>query len=164
MLVELRRLRQDLADAVDDVRQAARLQLAPTDRRELARLLPLVAAAHGDGAWSAATLWADALNEPAAVALREMLAEWVTPGGGLRAFGRFLERCRGIVVGVHQLEMIDRPSTGTVYMVKTLSRPAKAGPPLASTPSQSNDVCIATHPTMPCSSFPNKRAARSHES
>jgi len=118
LLSEMRKLRQDLGDAVDDIRRAALLQLAWRDRRELARLLPLVDALHGDKAWSAATLWADALNTQADSELRMLLAEWITPSGGLRAFGRFLERCRGMVVSDRELQMADRPSTGAVYVVK----------------------------------------------
>lgn len=95
-LLELRQLRQAVADLQDDQRHLMRSLLSKDDRRAGAALVPLLAEVF-DATFTAAEVSHRALNDrtDAGQALRELVAEHVTDVAGLRAFGRLLARLEG---------------------------------------------------------------------
>jgi hypothetical protein len=130
LLAEVRELRMKLDELGDDLQHALRRLLTPEDQRELRKLLPLIRALQGDQVWSASSLFADALEDQRAEALRAALFDWVDPRGGLRSLGRFLERCAGSSSAGLRLVRVGRPSTGALYVVQL--GPGRAKSPTAS--------------------------------
>jgi len=118
LLAEVRALRLKVDELGDDLQHALRRFLTPEDQRELRQLLPLVWDLEGDQVWSASSLFTDALEDEDAAALRASLFEWADPRGGLRSFGRFLERCAGTKCTGLRLVRVGRPRTGALYVVQ----------------------------------------------
>lgn len=101
LILEIRRLRAELAELREDQQFLMRALLAASDKRNALRFLPLIADVLGDRAFTAPELLAAALNDRTAAgqALREVIGEFVTDDGGLRAFGRLLARIEGVPLG-----------------------------------------------------------------
>jgi hypothetical protein len=118
-------LRADVAALTDDLQVALRRMLATEDLRELRKLLPQIHTLEGEQAWSASSLFADALAGTGAEALSDALLEWRDPVGGLRALGRLLERCAGVCVDGLRLVRVASPSAGALYVVRQVSAASK---------------------------------------
>lgn len=133
LLLELRTLRAAVEGLAEEQRHLARRLLVADDRRELARLLPLVHGMMADRAWSAAGLYeAAALGDESSAELATALQQWNTTSGGLRAFGGLLERCAGCVSGGLRLVALGtKDRTGALYQVARLSRVPKVAGSLA---------------------------------
>jgi hypothetical protein len=97
-LLELRRLVAAVAELRDEQAHLLRALLARDDRRTGAALLPLIAELLDGRAFTAAELLTAALDDrtPAGRALCELVAEFVTDTGGMRALGRLLARLEGV--------------------------------------------------------------------
>jgi hypothetical protein len=112
ILAELRALRED-------VQHLERRLLDGDDRRELARLLPLVHRLMGGSVWTAANLYEVAALQTSAQPLLLLLDEWNTERGGLRQFGHFLARVRGAsCAGLRLVETGGGDRLGVLYTVK----------------------------------------------
>jgi len=101
LLLEMRQMRDELADLRAIVVDRARADLARQDRRIGATLLPLAVEVHG-GAFDAAQLAAAALNDrsPAGQALCELIRDHGTDeSGSFRTLGRLLDRIAGVPLG-----------------------------------------------------------------
>lgn len=103
LALELRRLSaaveaqaDELAELREDHAHLQRALLSRQDRRTGAALVPLLADML-PGTFTAADAAALALNDRTAEgqAVRELMAEYITDDGGLRAFGRLLARLEG---------------------------------------------------------------------
>ena len=119
ILNELREMREEL-------QHVARRTLAAPDRRDLATLLPAMpcsASRHGP-------LPACAALNATSSALQALLADYATESGGLRSFGRFLERCNGIACAGRRLVAVGDDRAGAPDVVR-LSGPSKPAPSLA---------------------------------
>lgn len=123
---ELRALRAEVAELRTEQQHLARRLLSAADRRDLGALLPLVHRLLGSATWSAADLYAAALDAHDARELRTLLAEHSTECGGLRVFGNFLARCAGVTCSGLQLLDVGRARAGVLYVVRvsTASKPA----------------------------------------
>lgn len=97
LALELRRLRDEVAELRDEQAHLLRALLARQDRRTGAALVPLLAERFDGADFSAAEVAAAALNgrDTAAQALRELVADYASEAGGLRALGRLLARLEG---------------------------------------------------------------------
>ncbi|RIK69798.1 MAG: hypothetical protein DCC67_21070 [Planctomycetota bacterium] len=98
LILEIRRLRAELAELREDQQFLMRALLQPADKRNAVALLPLIADVLGDRAFTAADVVAAALNTrtPDGQALLELVRERATDDGGLRAFGKMLARIEGM--------------------------------------------------------------------
>lgn len=98
LALKLRVMQSQLTDLLDEQRHLARRLLEREDRRIGTVLLPLLHELIGDAAFTAASAAARALNDRTATgqAVRELLADvGMGDGGGLRSFGRLLQRLDG---------------------------------------------------------------------
>lgn len=96
--LELRRLVAEVAELRADQAHLLRRLLDKDDRRTGCVLVPLLSEVFDAEPFTAAEVAARTLNgrDAAAQALREVVAEYCTEEGGLRALGRFLARLEGI--------------------------------------------------------------------
>jgi glutathione S-transferase len=96
--LELRRLQAEQAELRQAVEHLTRRLLAADDRRLGAALVPLLADVFDGAEFGAADIAAAALNgrDSGAQALRELVAEFCTESGGVRALGRVLARLEGV--------------------------------------------------------------------
>lgn len=96
--LEVRRLAALVAELVDENRTLQRRLLAAEDRRIGAVVLPLLAELVGQQPFTAASIATHALNDRtvAGRAVREVLADLGADDGGLRSFGRLLQRLDGV--------------------------------------------------------------------
>jgi hypothetical protein len=105
LVLEVRRLAALVAELLDEQQHVHRRLLEREDRRTGAALVPLLAEAFGTGDFTAAAVAAHALNarDAAGQALRELVGEYATERGGVRAFGRLLVRLEGVTFDGHRL-------------------------------------------------------------
>ncbi len=99
LTLELRAMRAELRDLRDDHRELQRQLLSKADRRTGLRLAPSIARTVGeDRPFTVADLAALVLNAgtPAAVVVRDALADHADDDGGFRGFGRLLQRLQGV--------------------------------------------------------------------
>lgn len=98
LILEIRRLRAELAELREDHQHLLRALLTARDKRNGVALLPLISDVLGDRAFTAADVVAAALNTRTAEgqALLELVREFVTDVSGLRAFGKLLARIEGV--------------------------------------------------------------------
>lgn len=96
--LELRRLAVLVAELVEENRTLQRRLLTAEDRRIGTVLLPLVRELVDGEPFTAASAAARALNDRTATgqAVREVLADLGMGDGGLRSFGRLLQRLDGV--------------------------------------------------------------------
>lgn len=101
VVLELRRVREELHDLAESNENLQRRLLAAEDRRTGAALVPLLSELFEGTAFTAAEVAAAALNDRTAQgqALRELIAASCTDTGGLRALGRLLARLEGCSFG-----------------------------------------------------------------
>lgn len=124
-LLELRRLAEQVQELRESHDALLRQLAKPADRRTGAALLPLVADVVGLGAvFDAASLAARALNDrtPDGAALRELIGEYATESGGLRAFGRLLDRLDGVPLAAYRLAPAGEGRDGRRWRVLRVSR------------------------------------------
>ena len=123
VLLELRRLRVEVAELRDEHRHLMRALLTREDRRSGVVLLPMVAELVGSGMFTAASLLAGALKDqtPAGQATRDVLADLATDTGGLRAFGRLLSRLEGAPLAGCRLQAAGEASDGRRWRVLSVS-------------------------------------------
>ncbi len=98
LALEVRRLRDEVAELRDEQAHLLRALLARQDRRVGAAMVPLLAERFEGRDFSAAELVGAVLNDrdAAAQALRELVADYASEDGGLRALGRLLARLEGV--------------------------------------------------------------------
>lgn len=96
--LELRRLAVMVAELVEENRTLQRRLLTAEDRRMGTVLLPLLHELVDGAPFTAASAAARALNDRTATgqAVREVLADLGMGDGGLRSFGRLLQRLDGV--------------------------------------------------------------------
>jgi hypothetical protein len=125
LLLEVRRLRADLDELRGDQRHLMRMLLAKEDRRAGAAMLPLLGDRMSEAGFAASDAWAQTLNDRSAEgqALRELIAEYFTEDGGLKAFGRFLARIEGVPLAGRRLELVDSPRGINRWRVVRVSGP-----------------------------------------
>lgn len=98
LILEIKALRAEVQALREDQRFLMRALLTASDKRNALRFLPLIADVIEDRPFTAPQVLAAALNDrtPSGQALREVIAEFATSDGGLRAFGRLLKRIEGV--------------------------------------------------------------------
>lgn len=98
LALELRRLAAEVAELRAEQAHLLRALLSRQDRRAGAAIVPLLAEMFSAEPFTCAEVAARALNgrDTASQALRELVADYCTAEGGLRALGRFLARLEGI--------------------------------------------------------------------
>lgn len=98
LILEIRRLHAEVQALREDHQHLLRALLAASDKRNAAALLPLIADVLQDRPFTAPQVLAAALNDrtPSGQALRELIAEYATTSGGLRALGKMLARIEGV--------------------------------------------------------------------
>jgi hypothetical protein len=97
LVLEVRQLRAELAEQRAELAFLLRAVLSRQDRRAGSALVPLLAEAFNGECFTAAEIATSALNgrDAASQALRELVADYCTAEGGLRALGRLLARLEG---------------------------------------------------------------------
>lgn len=122
--LELRRLSVLVAELVDDHRVLLRRLLTPEDRRTGTVLLPLLHELVEDAPFTAASIAARALNDRTATgqAVRELLAELGMGDGGLRSFGRLLQRLDGVPLAGVRLSPAGERREGLAWRLVQVSR------------------------------------------
>lgn len=105
-LLELRRLAAEVAELRETQEHLMRALLSRQDRRVGSAVVPLLAEVFEGQTFCAADLAAASLNRRDSVgeALRELVAEYCTAEGGLRALGRLLMRLEGCSFGGCRLQ------------------------------------------------------------
>ena len=93
-------IRADVVALREDLQHLTRRLLARQDRDDLAAMLPAVHSLLGVATWTVQAL--NACASPASP-LRDLLKDYASEPGGLRAFGHFLARTEGIACHGHRL-------------------------------------------------------------
>lgn len=125
---QLEALRAEVASLREDLQYALRRMLRDEDRDDLRQLLSLAEQLMGTKTWRASDLYTSALATKSAVELQAFLAARVTDGGGLRSFGRLLERGEGAVFAGLRLVRVGAPDRdGVLYTLNRVSSGQKPG-------------------------------------
>lgn len=105
LALELRRLRDEVAELRAEQAHLLRALLSRQDRRTGSALVSVLREMFGAEGFTCADVAAQALNgrDSGSQALRELVADYCTAEGGLRALGRFLARLEGVSFEGHRL-------------------------------------------------------------
>lgn len=122
-LLELRLLREAVAQLTDEQRHLQRRLLEREDRRTGLVLLPLAADLVGASPFTGPGLLAAALNTrtPVGQAAREIITELSSDEGGLRAFGSFLARLKHVPLAGYRLIPAGEERAGLRWRLERVS-------------------------------------------
>lgn len=119
-LLELRLLRAAVADLVEEQQHLHRAITKRADLRTASAMWPLLAELVGSAPFTGPSVYALALNQhtPSGDALCEMVVEYGSEDGGLKAYGKFLARLEGVPVLEHRLIKVDAVREGLVWRLQ----------------------------------------------
>jgi hypothetical protein len=123
LVLEVRAMRAEVHELRDSIDHLARRTLEREDRRVGEALLPLACELIGAETFTSVALAAAALNERtvAGQAVRELIAEYCSSSGGLRALGKLLARLDGIALAEHRLVPAGEHRAGRAWRVERVS-------------------------------------------